>query len=223
MTDLVVDLQYSEDGVTVPTSFAENDFICVFADGTQVNNFTISNDGKGGRVLVLADPAQQVCLAYKPGLDLNLQKFSPSIIDVLNKYFARVEQRFELVELRLSRALGAEICGLTGEEVIAELRACIEELKSPPAPPQPKLGPPFLPSKLDCFLEPIDLDTPLVWCELDADIDHFELPLPVIANIHVKPAPSQIIDAEFGEWGEVFVANFADSPKPLPAILEISA
>lgn len=104
MASSVLKLAYSEGGVSVPSEFARNDYIMVFADGKATSDFTIENDGKGGRVLILKDGAADVCMVYRPEIGLSLGKFNASVLTDIMDWAERVEARVEAAQQQVDGA-----------------------------------------------------------------------------------------------------------------------
>lgn len=98
MVQNVLKVAYSEDGVSIPADFVRADYIKVFGDDVAVTDFTIENDGTGGRVLTTKDLFTDLCIIYQPEVDLVLTKFNSGILGTLNSYFARVAARIALLQ-----------------------------------------------------------------------------------------------------------------------------
>lgn len=115
MASVVQNLVYVDGGVTVPKDFERDDFIRVFVDGAEVQDFSIEADGIGGRSLVLGKMAGEVCLVYDPDISFELNKIGGrDVVSSLNGYFARLRGKIELIECRLENALGGDVCGPSG-------------------------------------------------------------------------------------------------------------
>jgi|GEM_PF-4403215 len=110
MSKYVLNLPYVEGGVAVPSDFARDDFIFVYADGVPATDFTVEITGAGDRILTVENDPAEICMVYRPGVDLELSKFSPEILQGINDYVSRMAARIELLQRQVDGAFMGGPC-----------------------------------------------------------------------------------------------------------------
>lgn len=106
----VLKVAYSADGVSIPSDFVREEYIIVYGDVERVTEFTIENDGLGGRVLKTKGVFSELCLIYRPAVDLSLGKFNASALGEINDWADRVDARIEALQRQADAAFMGGPC-----------------------------------------------------------------------------------------------------------------